>query len=642
MTEPPAPVRRPPLPEPASARLAAIRSAGAWMPWAGLTLAVIWWGVVAGALVTTVDVSLIARQPPVAVACAALLAVLPGLMVLMAGFMARESRRSAAANALVLEASEALLAPSDSAAARADTLAHAMSKSAEEVDRAMGHAISAMKALAGEIGDERMRLESVSYAASDNARDLQTRLSEERVSLEALARELKAQTDAMTDAIPRQSQMMIEAAKLAGEEVARADDALESRLKTLDATNAELTQRLSALQSITDTAHEQSEALMFAISRVEEKIEQSGKTVDSAVRAGEMAAAAATTTGDALKSAVADALDGARRANKEITAASRLASEDAADAITRLHETALQASASIKSASMAARAETDLTERRLAQVSDAFKRLSNGAAGPVANGVHHDEDAIERSDPALEAAPTPEPPKATPAPQITHADLPAAPAREVDDDLFEAGAAAGEPPPAEPFPPVLRQRLDEDIFTQDPLADTPAPQAADEPVNARDIEVPPSEAGPDAAAPARDAAWTSILSDIDRADSGQMPREDTAEAVIRRLEGSGIALSSIFRPKEKKKVALAARKGEQPRRIAVIAAAGGDVERVSKRLRADHELSRLAQDFVAMEEPDAIAALDRTQKTGRNASPRLSAFLLLDAAIGEAGADARF
>jgi len=40
----------------------------------------------------------------------------------------------------------------------------------------------------------------------------------------------------------------------------------------------------------------------------------------------------------------------------------------------------------------------------------------------------------------------------------------------------------------------------------------------------------------------------------------------------------------------------------------------------------------MAGDFVSMEEADAIAALDRTQKSGRNASPRLSAFLLLDAA----------
>ena len=47
--------------------------------------------------------------------------------------------------------------------------------------------------MAGEIGDERQRLESVSYATSDNARDLATRLAAERQALEALARELRSQ-----------------------------------------------------------------------------------------------------------------------------------------------------------------------------------------------------------------------------------------------------------------------------------------------------------------------------------------------------------------------------------------------------------------------------------------------------------------
>ena len=87
----------------------------------------------------------------------------------------------------------------------------------------MAHALTAMKAMAGEIGDERQRLESVSYATSDNARDLATRLAAERHALEALARELRSQISTMTEAIPRQAQMMISAARQASDEVARAD-----------------------------------------------------------------------------------------------------------------------------------------------------------------------------------------------------------------------------------------------------------------------------------------------------------------------------------------------------------------------------------------------------------------------------------
>ena len=41
----------------------------------------------------------------------------------------------------------------------------------------------------------------------------------------------------------------------------------------------------------------------------------------------------------------------------------------------------------------------------------------------------------------------------------------------------------------------------------------------------------------------------------------------------------------------------------------------------------------MAKQFVRFERTDALAALEQTQSTSRNASPRLAAFLLLDAAL---------
>jgi hypothetical protein len=41
----------------------------------------------------------------------------------------------------------------------------------------------------------------------------------------------------------------------------------------------------------------------------------------------------------------------------------------------------------------------------------------------------------------------------------------------------------------------------------------------------------------------------------------------------------------------------------------------------------------MARQFAAMEQADALAALDQTQSTSRNASARLAAFLLVDAAL---------
>ena len=62
--------------------------------------------------------------------------------------------------------------------------------------------------------------------------------------------------------------------------------------------------------------------------------------------------------------------------------------------------------------------------------------------------------------------------------------------------------------------------------------------------------------------------------------------------------------------------------------------AGRQVERVTQRLRSDRELLQLAREFISLEEEDALNALEQTQKTSRNASPRLAAYLLLDAAAG--------
>ena len=54
---------------------------------------------------------------------------------------------------------------------------------------------------------------------------------------------------------------------------------------------------------------------------------------------------------------------------------------------------------------------------------------------------------------------------------------------------------------------------------------------------------------------------------------------------------------------------------------------------MTQRLRNDDDLRTLAESFIEMEQDDALNALEQTQRTSRNASPRLAAYLLLDAAL---------
>lgn len=588
------------------------------------------------------------QVPPMLLAAGGLAALIPAFLIIMAGFMGRASRRSAAANALVLEATARLMAPAREAGTEGIAFAEQMKQAASEIDRAMGHALVAMKAMASEIGDERLRLESVSYATSDNARDLATRLGAERQALEALARELRSQITTMSEAIPRQAQMMVSAARQASDEVGRADTALENRLGSMARAGDDLSRRLEALDGLAREAATRTEALTFSITRIEDKLEQSRRTVDAAVRASEVAAAAAATTGDALKGAVASALDGARQANAEINSATRGAAEEAARALARLREAGEQAAYALRTASYAARIEGENLERLTGIPSP--PPVQNLSAPPVrqtlaapppsySNGNGHANGHVNGQANGNGAA-------------NGHANghtngnghatsysngngrMTASGRASMDDDLFEASAdaviaASAMTPPQEPplvlgrdvapsagEPLMLRRRSDDPVS---PVPEVPRRRASDH---------------PGGAAP-NGSALRDIISDISREESGQPhdDREQIAENIVNRLQTSGIPLGEVFRPRSKKRIASAAHKGDAARREAIREQAGKEVERVSHRLRGDPKLGAMARQFAALEQADALAALEQTQSTSRNASARLAAFLLVDAAL---------
>jgi hypothetical protein len=610
---------------------------------ASFVVALLWILGVVFAFLGLGGLALAEQFPPMLLAAGGVAALIPAFLIIMAGFMGRASRRSAAANALVLEATARLMAPAREAGTEGIAFAEQMKQAASEVDRAMGHALMAMKAMAAEIGDERLRLESVSYATSDNARDLATRLGAERQALEALARELRSQITTMSEAIPRQAQMMVSAARQASDEVGRADTALENRLGSMARAGDDLSRRLEALDGLAREAATRTEALTFSITRIEDKLEQSRRTVDAAVRASEVAAAAAATTGDALKGAVASALDGARQANAEINAATRGAAEEAARSLARLREAGEQAAYALRTASYAARIEGNNLERltgipapepaptlsappvrqTLAAPQPGYSN-GNGHANGHAHGA-----AAANGHVAVHTNGNGQ------APAYSNGNGRMTAGRtSMDDDLFEASAdaviaASGMTPPPEPplvlgrdvspsagEPLMLRRRSDDPVS---PLPDLPRRRASDH----------------QGGSGANGSALRDIISDISREESGQPPedREQIAENIVNRLQTSGIPLGEVFRPRSKKRIASAAHKGDAARREAIHEQAGKEVERVLHRLRGDPKLGALARQFASLEQADALAALEQTQSTSRNASARLAAFLLVDAAL---------
>ncbi|MEL6694081.1 MAG: hypothetical protein AAFQ12_13770, partial [Pseudomonadota bacterium] len=585
--------------------------------WGGLGLAFLWWVAALVGTVSMLGAETIGALDPTLVVAGLIAIILPGLMLVLSGMMAREQARSTAANALVLEAAARLLLPAETMADEAKTFASEMSSASAEVDRSMGHALSAMKAMSAEIGDERQRLESVTYASADNARDLASRLGNERNGLEQLAKDLREQTDLLNEAIPEQARLMVDSAKAAATEVGAAEEALQGRLTTLDQTGRSLAQKISAMDTLAAEAGERNETLLFAIARMEEKLEQSRKTVETAARAGELAAAAAGTTGDRLMESVKIALDGAKDASSQIQNQTFEASESAARALAELKEAGQQAAAAVRAAGMAARAEMDIAERRATSTSHALLKKTKTLETRVAGETLAAEP---QADPILEPAPQKETePAGKPVVQ--------SPSRAVEEDLFEASANrmakamldenASDQVEAPTFSNGSNGSDDhsDDVFGEDEV-----------PVR---LEKPVASARP----PRTGESLSDIIADMERDERSILSREETAEALLGQLQESGIKLTDIFRPKDKKKIAVAARKGEDQRRSAINAQVGRQVERVRQRLRGNLEMMTLARDFLALEESDALNALENTHASNKNASARLATYLLLDAAV---------
>lgn len=632
----------PRTPSAVTRRLDEARGTGGWMVGAGIGLAVLWWVAVAVTALGALGLQALSEIPRALIIGAALAAAVPGALMIMAGYMARANRRASAANDIVMEAAARLLTPAQEAGEEGVLFAEQMKQAAAEVDRAMAHAISAMKAMAGEIGDERMRLESVSYASADNARDLTTRLAGEREALESLARDLKSQIGDMNEAIPRQATLMVNAAKQAGEEVARADEALEARLAGMKTAGEDLARKLRDLDELAKEASSRTEGLTFAVSRVEEKLEQSRRTVDDAVRASEVAAAAAATTGDALKDAVSSALDGARLANSEINQSTRAAAEETARTLAELRIAGQAAASAIESAGRSARSELHkLPGDQSAEPAPAPEVRSDPA--PATNGRASDMP----KPPIIEPAPAPAQPIAAdtvdePAlrPRFTSVSDTSPSDAELFDASADALAAAALNNEADAKPPLnLRRRFDDPPLEDDT---EPAPHingsgngnghgldtGHDETTAHALVPVTPQAPAPSDG----EMGWRDILSDIDRENAPLQGREEIADALLERLQDSGIRLPEAFRPKAKRKIATAARNGDVARRNAINDQVGKQVDRVAKRLKADRELMHLARQFHVLEEEDALNALEQTQKTNRNCSARLAAYLLLDAA----------
>lgn len=637
-----------------NAQLEAARTAGAWMPWAGAALAVLLWGGIAVWLVATLGIDGIMKQPPLVLAGGFAAVFAPGLALIAAGIMARESARSAQANAIVLSSARLLLEPAETSREEVSSLAEAVARETQMLNHALHDTRARLDALKGDIeGSVSAALKAAEIVRADSE-VLVHKMSSERQSLTQLAESLRGQADSLAKSIPRHAQMMAEAARAAQEQVRQADTTLDQRLRDMTETSGHLAQRISQLDTMGAESRKRAQNLASVLMRLDEQLVQSTRMVEAATKAGELASAATKSTAESLRDTVSDALASALKATETINARSAQAAEDARKAMSALTAAGTQAEATTRAAAHAARAHADETEKRVNQLSDSLFRTATRATNAAEEGLERARARIEKAsllvgrmkgetetssvdDLILEPEFVSPATAAAAAAEVTQSDQPF--------PLFGARPTATAVPPPAPPPQPQPQPHPQPMLNREP---TPQPMAArddrifsivrndrpaddelvlDRPMTLRraperdpifDDDMPPS------------ASWRGLLSGMD----GIAPRpEQNAGAIIDRLDRAGVRMPAV-KASDLRRIANAAHQGERQRRRATRDTVPSEIQRVSRLLESDRDLQHAARSFVAQEEPDALRALSLSDRSREDAAPRLSAYLVLDAALG--------
>ncbi len=633
------------------AQLEAARTAGSWMPWAGASLAVLLWGGIGVWLFASVGPGVLFAQSPLLLAGGFAAVLTPGVALILAGIMARESARSSEANAVVLTSARLLLEPAENVRGEVASIAEAVARETQNVNRALTDTRTRLDGLRHEIEASVTAALKAAEIVRADSEVLVQKMSSERQSLTQLAESLRAQSENLAKTIPRHAQMMSEAARAAEQQVRGAEDGMNQRLQAIEETAGRLAQRIQQIDTMGAESRKRAQNLASALMRLDEQLVQSTRMVEAATKAGELATAATKSTAESLRDAVSDALGSALQATETINERSAQAAENAREAMTRLKEAGLQAEATTRAAVLAAKTHVQETEQQVSQISNLMLRASSNAAVAVEGGLERLHHRMEKAS-LLIGQMKEEPASSTvddlvlrkAEPDLLEPDLvleqPAVEAPRQPPPSPKPVASAGLFPPSRE-PPVRNAPAREPLhreFGRPPLRDVlQRPSAEEDELVLRNIE-PPRESpqndalfGPEPEATAPVTSWRDLLTGIDEAPAPR--REQSAGQIIDRLDRAGIRLG-VVKASDLRRIATAAHQGDRSRRRAIRDVAPSEIQRVSRLLDTDRDLRTAARTFVTSEERDALRLLSAAERAREDAAPRLSAYLLLDAALG--------
>ncbi len=679
------------------------------MPWAGAAMAALLWGGIGAWMFAAVGPAVIFAQPPLVWAGGLAAIIAPGLALIAAGIMARESARSAEANAIVLTSARLLLEPADTVRDEIAAIGEAVTRETQNAQRALVDIRTRFDGLKKDIESSVSTALKAAEIVRADSEVLVGKMASERQSMTQLSEALRLQTESLSKAIPRHAQMISDAARTAQEQVKGAEETMKMRLGGIEETASKLAQRIGQLDTMGAESRKRAQNLAGALMRLDEQLVQSTRMVEAATKAGELATAATKSTAESLRDAVHDALNSALKATETINERSAQAAETARDAMLRLKEAGLQAEAATRAAALSAKTHVQETEQRVGQMSELMARASAKAASIAEGNLQRLQQRMEKAsvligqmkdektstsvdDLVVHPEPAPQPSAPRPAARESSRSpvelfmssrksepvRPPEPAR-IDEPVFsrqpepepepEELVLRNEPPPPPPSDDlVLDRRASEEpilrTVPQRPLPGELRPMSLSDPRGFSDTRplAPASNDHDDddlvlrngdtprrpvgQAQPHQDSvfgpeanraeppamSWRDLLNGIDETPSA---RNDHGGHVIERLDRAGVHLGAV-KASDLRRIASAAHQGERQRRRAIRDVAPSEIQRVSRLLDADRDLQMAARSFITSEEADALRQLAMPDRMREDAAQRLSAYLLLDAALGAA------
>lgn len=635
-------------------RLTNARKAGGWMPWATTALAFTWWGGAAAYSIGKYGVDTLQEMPPAELGGAIAMAAGPGLALIMSGFMARESTRSAKANELVLAASQELLSPASALSNELTSLGSTLAKQSEEIHDTLNETEARVQVIRQDMEESSNAAVKAAEIVRADTEALKFKLAAERDELSSLSNAIRAQAAALSEAIPMHAEKMTRAATMAQAEVQKAGKQLDDRLNNIEATGKNLSASAANLDHMTAESRKRAQQLVQSLMSINENLLGSSRTVDNALKAGDMAVEASKSTADAIRQAMDTALDGARLTSEQVAAQAEKTNTEAEEAMKRLIETASRAEGLVKQAMDSTHAHVEETEKRMDRMGDHMYTAATRATQAAEAGLDRARARIERASQLLNdglddtvasarqtETPTEIKPTAAPAPRVSPP--PPRPSREPSAPQTAAPRVSTRPAPTPapdltPFDPLEVEDIDTE--PQSKQRGHAKPTASAEPASpiaaaaheAQKVEREGRRATPAQQEEQADMSWRDLLSSIG-GEGNEEVHDQTALAFVEQLDRSGIRLKRAIRSSDLRRIAAATSRGERQRRRATKQAAPGELTQIQRLLQQDEDLRIAAESYLALEENEAMKFLQRAERSREDAGPRLAAYLLLDAAL---------